>query len=649
MAYCYLRNDTNTTIYLLKWRDNAHTTAQITEIAPNDYDYDSGSYGFSFACDNLPDNCVINFNPASSYDENATFYTCSKSTSSYSGHNILGWDDSDGNFKTRIAPTGNYNSSIIKIAASSKYTSLTKNLNNCSVSFNDGLGSTFKEDSIPIGEKINAVFAPSSGFQWETAPTISNGTETIATGTIPTGKTGTITIPFTVPETTIVNGECSEISKVSYSKVTTRLTNCSITNITDGDRTNIPTDEIEVGSEITFTLTPSKNYEWEGNPTVSDGVSTIATGKYSDVKSEATITVTATDTMTITGSCVQSGIPINENVTYGRASYTPDVLHLGETLNVTFTANNGYYFAVTPTIDYYNELGTNHISTTVSDDGLTATGSFDTSTVDNITSISLIGVATLLPSVPTVSNSLIKAYKITQDGLTELATKRWDVATGEGTETIDLAYYITSLKKFYCDIPTSLDTTLVLYTYDTKISSSIVSGDVITLDCGEISIESTNENNNDYENTNVEIMLPFIGLTPLDSTTVGKTLHLTYDISTITGDCVAKIEIDGITRFEFSGNASEDVPYILNNVQWQLKGSVSFNSTSLYGLIPFVLVSYHDNYNDNNELVIDDEKRAKLDTLTGLNYVNDVVIDDMTIPDDVKELIKNKLSNGVIF
>lgn len=646
MAYFRLKNESNIDLYLIRWRDTAHTDSEITTVKTNAQNFDSGNYGFSIGYKGtLPEGTVINFD-TKAYNESATFYPCSESTLTHKGYTIFGWDSADGNFVTTLKPSS-YNYSIVKSVSEPKYTKLTVNTTNCTVTFGDGLGGVYTADNIPIGKTVEATFVPKSGYAWGTEPpTITDGTNVIATGKIPTNKTGQIRISFTVPENIVANGTCG----INYSNVTLNLTNCSIDDVTIGTVVGLTINKIPVGETATVTIVPDKRSTWKENPTFTSDGTVIATGSYKSATQKATIEVTAKQNMTLNATCEAVTIPVGVSVTYGNATYTPDVVHYGDVLKATFTANDGYYFVDKPYIEYTYTLGIKQKYADISEDGLTATAELDIDSIGyDVTQIMLEGVATLKPSIPTVSNSLIKAYKITQSGLDELATKRWNVQTGSGEQVVDLAYYITTLKKFYCNIPESLKTTLVLYTYDTKIECGVVSGDVVTIDCGEITIESTNGNNNDYENTNVEIMLPFIGFSPLDSAVVGKTLHLYYDISTITGDCVARIVIDDITRYEFSGNASEDIPYILNNVQWQLKGSVSFNSSSLYGLKPYVIITYHENYNENEQLVIDDNRRATLNTLTGLNYINDIVIDDMSIPDDVKELIYTKLSNGVIF
>lgn len=445
----------------------------------------------------------------------------------------------------------------------------------------------------------------------------------------------------------------------TYTKLTQNLTNCTLTSIGDGQGGTYTADTIPVGDSVYFTVKLNDGYKWDFNnlPNVTDGNGTVlATADAPSTASASYIEFRVpevTDAITLNATAISDSIPVTaNNLTFCTATPLPTELQRGDSLTVTYTANDGYYFKETPYIRYYDTVGYTDIKATMSSDNTIGTATISGDITGNkeipLTSISIRGVAELKPSIPTVSNSLIKAYTITNEGLQQLATKRWYESTSEGAQIVDLANYITSLKKFYFDVPSSLDTTLVLYTFNTEIPCKVVSGDTVTLDCGEIAIESTNNNNNDYTNTNVQLMLPFVGFVTLDSNLcVGQTIHLTYDVSTITGDFVAKISINDIIVYEFNGNMAEDVPYILNNIQWQLQGSIGFNSSSLYGLTPYVLIQYHDNYNDEN--ILADNKRCILNTLTGLNYVDDVIIDDSSIDDDTKTLIYNLLSKGVIF
>lgn len=360
-------------------------------------------------------------------------------------------------------------------------------------------------------------------------------------------------------------------------------------------------------------------------------------------------------TLKSTSSTIKNEIGVSYRLTNCTASISPSTPTNGDDLTVTITANENYKLT-SAQIEYTDisaGAGLLYYDLTISSDGKTATGTL-TGLYDGGTgtySITIIGLTTLDENVPVVSTKFIDVSELTQDNLVELAGKRWYVADSENPQNVvDLAYYIQSLKKFYCDIPTSATGDLVLGFFDTGVNVEWVSSDTVTLDCGTITVNSTNGNINDFTNTEAQILLPFIGIQTLNEDwIIGKSIHLYYIASVITGDCVAYIETDDVILYEFTGNISEDVPYVLNNIQWQLKGSISFNSTSLYGLVPILTVFYHNNYNDNESIVINDEKYSLLSDLSGLCYVDNVYINNSDISDDIKTLITTTLSNGVIF
>lgn len=358
----------------------------------------------------------------------------------------------------------------------------------------------------------------------------------------------------------------------------------------------------------------------------------------------------STVSCTLTGTATDNHITVTFNVPNGVGTVSPENPVIGDVLTFTIKANDSYVI----TQAYYTisgAFGTENVNYTISDDKKTATATYDSSENPTIRQVSNFGITELSENVPTVSIKFINANVLTGENLIELSKKRWYIADSNYPQNIvDLAYYISSLKKFYCNIPTSTTGNIYLAWYDTGIEAGVVASDIITIDCGSVDVERPNNNINDYTNTQIQILVPFIGIQTLDpDLIIGKSVHLYYKVSTITGDCVAFIAVNDVIYYEYTGSMCEDIPYVLNNIAWQLKGSVDFNSSVLYGFIPVLTVMFHSNYNDNETILLTDEKYTKLSDVTGLNYIDDVVIDDMSIPDDVRILIQSELANGVIF
>lgn len=456
--------------------------------------------------------------------------------------------------------------------------------------------------------------------------------------------------------------------------------NVDITNNVTGTSAKIANDKLwyipnftltTITSSASFsydiTLTPDSGYsfpvsETQYTLTVTYNDSTTSTVYQTANSTYSSITFTFTynptekhvTSVVITGNIDDKHLIVTFDIPNGTGSVVPENPIRGDVLEMTLSANSGYVIS-NAYFTYTTELGgLETVYYTISTDKKTATTTFDTSGSDvspYLKQISNYGITELSEDIPTVSIKFVNANVLTGQNLIELSTKRWYVADSSSPQNVvDLAYYISSLKKFYCNIPTSATGNIYLAWYDTGISTGVVASDFVTIDCGTVTVERPNNNINDYSTTQIQILLPFIGIQSIDSDLiVGKSVHLYYKASTITGDCVAFIDVDGVVLYEYTGSISEDIPYVLNNIAWQLKGSVDFNSSVLYGFTPILTVMYHANYNDNESILLTDEKYAKLSDITGLNYIDDVVIDDSSITDNVKLLIQSELANGVIF
>lgn len=397
--------------------------------------------------------------------------------------------------------------------------------------------------------------------------------------------------------------------------------------------------------------------------------------EYGTNKTQATLQlsdITSTDTYTFNHITVSGGIySITFTINTAQTSYvftisnahltncviseTPTI-EVDTPFTMTLQANDGYVFDSSniPYLQYTISLGSDQKSFTISDDKKTATltttlTSSELSGTYNVT-VTPYATAILSSDIPTTSYSFVNVNTITDDNLKELAKTRFYVADSSSPlNLVDLGQYVNSLKRFYCDVPTSETSHIVLGNIDTNVVCDIVSSDFITLECGNVTIESTNNNENDYNNT-IYAILPFIGQVSLNANLImNRTISIKYQVSTISGECVCVISSDNIPLYTFNGNISENVPYIMNNILWELKGDFSNPSCVLYGFIPKIIVIYNDNYNSSGVFYNDEKYGTISDVASGLCVIDDITINGDSMNNDEYDSIINSLHNGVIF
>lgn len=427
-------------------------------------------------------------------------------------------------------------------------------------------------------------------------------------------------------------------------------------------------DSITTTLSLYAKITPNTGYYFNGTITLTvtyNGSTTLtmATDNVSNV-SETQTTSSATMTsptiinsvVLTSGNLVKKTFTISDthvlNSTLSYVGESDDLLR-GSTVNFTLTCNSGYVFS-SDAIPYIRDYVTDGYTTTyftLSDDLQTATLTY-TTTADTL-SIQVYSEPVLSSDIPTTSYDFVNVYSVTNDNLKEIATKRFYVTTASSpANLIDLAQYVNSLKRFYCDVPVNADVTqnVVMGNVDTGVSCQLISSDFVEIDCGTHEIVSTNNNSNDYNN-NVYAILPFVGNVSLNADVVmNRNINIKYRVSCLTGSCVAMI-IDAdndIILDTFSGSIAENVPYILNNILWELQGNFDSSSMALYGFIPTIVVAYHANYNET-EFHNDNTYGLLSNISKGQCVVNDIIINDNSINENERNMIIDELRNGVIF
>lgn len=354
------------------------------------------------------------------------------------------------------------------------------------------------------------------------------------------------------------------------------------------------------------TATPNEGYRFDTAPTVSYGETVLnftvdsETGVASfnqvlqNVPEGATIFVNATANL-----IPKKTYPIVQNLTNCTVQGVPEsgVYTEGETLSLTLTANSGYYFDVPPRLYFEGNGGqTGYFDFTINPDNDTiATLSKTLSNLKDDSDITI--SANAVPQTTyTDKYGSINVYNVTVDNLTQFAEARFISIGTEDVAEIDLGEYVSKLFRLYCAIGNTTESTLKVANYDlTDISVQVPVNDIVTVDCGTITVTGKNGTANDF-NGELQIFLPFIGMQSLNiDKALNNPLHLYYKINIVTGEAVAILDIDDIPSVFWDCKACQEILY-LSHTQ-ETFSDYEFKSKFLYGFTPFIIYKYNTDYN----------------------------------------------------
>lgn len=536
---------------------------------------------------------------------------------------------------------------------------------------------TWEPKTIDRKQSIVFTFTANSGYYFTTAPTVNvvttaGGVNSLTSTLQNHGLSATLTLSTT---------DTANASTLDYSAIATTIPSITVdVNSWDG-HLDSATYEVapknpKKGDNITVVVTALDSYWFrKQNPTANGEPMTI-----SDDFLSATVNYTANESwnlskIDIKAVAVKQPIQIHPTGETSSCNVTfPNIILQGDTVTFLFVANDGYYFVETPTVTVTDVNTTTETFTgELTNDNTQC--AISVVTKQTTQTIEYYAIAQINPDVPQISYSFLNGYVVSNENLKELAKVRFVEQTSTTTlvdaskssqlqttvsnELIDLGQYVTSLRRFYVDMPTSIDATVVLGTMDTKVKAKLLAADTVEIDCGTVHINENNRNVNDYNNTTVRLFLPFIGMMTLDADLImNKDVNIKYKVSTISGACIATISTGTIPLFEYTGNVSERIPYIMNyNEATMLNSYFDVQANTLYDFTPVILVVYHPNINPNNSLIIPFQQYAnRIQTLQSGKYyrVDDVtLLTDTTtlpqsIPNDELDMIIQVLQNGFV-
>lgn len=124
---------------------------------------------------------------------------------------------------------------------------------------------------------------------------------------------------------------------------------------------------------------------------------------------------------------------------------------------------------------------------------------------------------------------------------------------------------IIGVHKIFATPPTSGSASIKVGYLDSGVSANVVSSQYVTIDCGSVNVREQFGNVFDYEDTQIRLYLPFIGIVQLDTNDVMRgSVKVVYHVDVITGACLAEVRVtrdaSGGTLYQFSGDAAVRYP-----------------------------------------------------------------------------------------
>ena len=534
-------------------------------------------------------------------------------------------------------------------------------LNHCS---NNGI-TKYSSD-----KQSDIVLTAENGFEFTSQPTAvytANGVSETITGVISDNKlSATITLPLGITGITTnisVTGNATAIVVPVTHIVHYTLSNCT----SSGETTYYD------NAELVITLTADTGYVFkaenlpraywhsaiQGDNTVNATLQNSGKNAVITIPSGISYDITD-DTIEISGTAESDGSNHTHNILYTLSNSTHnDVTQYtdNDTVNIVLTADADCLFSADnkPKISY-TYIQDNPFAPTVGmteDFTLTADRKKALFTLSGYTisgDIEVTGVATVQTPVET-GYGIVTIYKPTAENLDAISRLRFTIGVDtEGLPQVgDIAQYISVLKKFYIDIPTTKSEPVKLQNYVlTDVVAPLIENDRMMIDCGSIEVKGLYNNAIDLK-AETSIYLPFCnGLNSISTDKImNKIVRLVYEVSLLNGQCVAKLyDTANNVLATFNGDVSIDIPF-MSDWQTAINGKIGNNVQFLYGFIPFIQIKEQSaiesvyGFKTYKPTILKNE-------ISGYCEVENIELDGINATLQEKEEITRLLSNGII-
>ena len=534
-------------------------------------------------------------------------------------------------------------------------------LNHCS---NNGI-TKYSSD-----KQSDIVLTAENGFEFTSQPTAvytANGVSETIKGVISDNKlSATITLPLGITGITTdisVTGNATAIIEPVTHIVHYTLANCT----SSGETTYYD------NSDLVITLTADTGYVFkaenlpraywhsalQGDNTVNAILQNNGKNAVITVPSGISYDITD-DTIEISGTAESESGNHTHNILYTLSNSTHnDVTQYtdNDTVNIVLTADADCLFSADnkPKISY-TYIQDNPFAPTVGmteDFTLSADRKKALFTLSGYTisgDIEVTGVATVQTPVEN-EYGIVTIYKPTAENLDAISRLRFTIGVDtEGLPQVgDIAQYISVLKKFYIDIPTTKSEPVKLQNYVlTDVVAPLIENDRMTIDCGSIEVKGLYNNAIDLK-AETSIYLPFCnGLNSISTDKImNKIVRLVYEVSLLNGQCVAKLyDTASNVLATFNGDVSIDIPF-MSDWQTAINGKIGNNVQFLYGFIPFIQIKEQSAIESVYGFKTYKPTMLK-NEISGYCEVENIELDGINATLQEKEEISRLLSNGII-
>lgn len=430
-----------------------------------------------------------------------------------------------------------------------------------------------------IGTDVAITVQASSGYQFDTAPTVKVGTGTATPMTAdPAGQKQTFKHTVAnASEDIAVAGTATAIPTPGNHVFHSAIVNGTC-NIPDGS-------EHADGTELNIRVEASSGYRFDTPPTVSiGGGDPVPMTDSTEQKIVFTYHVASMEAdVMVAGTAVE--IPAQQyplrwgNMVHATCSL-PDghMFDRGENVQFTISAEEGYIFlASTPEVRFPDWTPPPHTLTRVSETEYRV----DIQGVNGAVSIS----AVAQPDTPiTRIFGIVSVFKPSIQNIADVCAQRFEREWNYESQSFihDFGEYIVSIFRTFLDVAATTESTIALGPKDTNIAAPLVSELKTHVQMGEFTVSGLNGNALDY-NAALTLYIPFIGDIHLDPAIyMNRTFSVELDMNNVTGDLMATI-VCGNHVERHQGACRMDIPYILDK-RWT--GGFSGGLESLVDMTP---------------------------------------------------------------